>query len=65
MGLFVRMALYFILPSLGTASWIDWHPDAGNLVIDVDGLAVAIPAYAGFIATFFVGRFFKRRGGLT
>lgn len=65
MALFIRMALYFVLAGAGTVSWLDWNPTTGILSVHVEGLAVALPTYAGFVATFLFSRIAKRRGGQT
>lgn len=65
MALFIRMALYFALSAVGSISWLDWDPTVGTLTVHVEGLAVALPAYAGFIATFVWSRVVKRKGGAT
>ncbi|SIT74825.1 hypothetical protein [Pontibaca methylaminivorans] len=65
MALFIRMALYFVLAGAGTVSWLDWDPGTGILSVHVEGLALALPSYAGFIVTFLFSRVAKRRGGQT
>lgn len=65
MALYLRMALYFVFASLSSAGWLEWDAVEKTVLIDVDGMAVAIGGAVGFIATFLAGRWAKSRGGAT
>jgi hypothetical protein len=65
MGLYIRMAIYFIAPFIAGLGFASYNPDAGTLTVNLDDLAVVLGGIATFIGTFWAGRVAKARGGKT
>jgi hypothetical protein len=65
MMLFIRMTLYAL--SAGAAGYGigSYDADAVTLTLNLDQLATAIGGAGTFLATFWVSRIAKRRGGAT
>ncbi len=50
---YIRIALYFIAPILGTLPGVQFNADAGQLVIDLEAAAVGLAASGVAVAAIF------------
>lgn len=65
MGLYIRMALYFVFAGLASQGLVEFDEATREVTFKLDDLAIGAAGVAGYLVTFFGGRWAKKRGGNT
>lgn len=65
MGLYIRMALYFLSSGAAALGIAAFDPEAGTITFDLKAVELLLGGLATFAATFFSSRVAKARGGNT
>lgn len=65
MALVIRMILYAISAFLSGYGFAEFNGELGTLTLNLEQLAIILGGAATFVGTFIIGRFAKKKGGVT